>query len=423
MNDGIAGYYAASRREAFAGDPFDAGRRFDVVVVGGGLTGLNAALELARRGVAVCVLERHAVGWGASGRSGGQIIAGPGCDMIALERSLGRAAARELWALCLAGMAELRERIARHRIDCDLADGHLQAAHNPREADRLRREADHLASNYDYPVRYLDRTSLAQQVSTNVYDGGLYDPASGHLHPLNYTLAVARIAREAGALVCEGVDATAIEGNGPHRVHTARGVVDCDTVLLAANAYLDALEPTLSRHFVPVGSHIAATEPLGADVVASLLPGRAAVSDTRRVLDYYRPSGDHRLLFGGRIGALEPSPDALAGALKARILRVFPSLADAAIEFAWGGHVAVTRSHMPHLGRLRGSVFHAQGYSGHGMVLSGVAGRVLAEAATGALAGIDLFARIDNPPLPLPRVLLTPALALMIAWYRLLDRL
>ncbi|MCZ7596602.1 MAG: FAD-dependent oxidoreductase [Gammaproteobacteria bacterium] len=143
VSEAIAGYYAASRREAFSGDPFEAGRRFDVVVIGGGLTGLNAALELARRGVAVCVLERHAVGWGASGRSGGQIIAGPGCDMNTLERSLGRAAARELWALCLAGMAELRGRIARHRIDCDLADGHLQAAHNRREAERLRREAEH----------------------------------------------------------------------------------------------------------------------------------------------------------------------------------------------------------------------------------------------------------------------------------------
>lgn len=422
VSDAVDSYYEATRRGSVTADEFEPGR-FDVVIVGGGLTGLNAAIELARRGIRCCVLERHAIGWGASGRSGGQIIAGLGVDMNGLARALGDDAAQALFAIALEGMTDLRGRVAEHAIECDLTDGHLVAAHDRRAAQSLRREARVMNDRYDYPVRYLEGDALAAQVGSGVYCGGLFDAQSGHLHPLNYTLGVARIARDAGVRLVGGCRVDKVTGKGPHRVECDAGVIDCEHVLICTNAYIDRLEPRLARHFMPVGSHIVATRPLGESEAESLLPGRAAVADTRRVLDYYRLSADRRLLFGGRVGFLDPSVQQLKAVMGRRIARVFPALDGVELDYAWGGHVAVTRSHAPHVGRLRGGILFAQGYSGHGMVLSGIAGKVLAEAAAGEGSRLDLLARIPNPPIPLPRMLRKPALAVILAWFRLLDRI
>ena len=423
MSRYIESYYSATRREQCVCEPFQDGRRFDVAIVGGGLTGLNAALELAQRGIDVCLLEQCAIGWGASGRSGGQVIAGLGCDMTLLEEELGREPSRQLWDIALQGMSDLRRRIKQHQIDCELTDGHLVVAHNAREADKLRRDVDHLCTRYDYPVRFLDRDALATELVSSVYHGALSDSNSGHLHPLNYTLGVARLAQQAGAHLCEEVTVTKIKGDGPLRLVCDAGTIQCEHVLLCTNAWLDRLVPSLARHHIPVGSHIVATEVLGEARANALIPSRAAVSDTRRILDYYRLSADHRLLFGGRVGLLEPNSDQLARVLGQRIARVFPELAGVGIDFAWGGHVAVTRSHAPHLGQLRGGIFFAHGYSGHGMVLSGIAGKILAEAVCGDTGRLERFAAIPNDSIPLPRVLLHPALAIMLTWFRILDRL
>jgi gamma-glutamylputrescine oxidase len=419
----VDSYYAATRREVFTCDPFEDGRRFDVAIVGGGLTGLNAALELAQRGIRPCVLEQQSIGWGASGRSGGQVIAGVGCDMTWLEGILGLDRARQLWDMAMEGMADVRRRIKHYRIDCDLTDGHLVVAHNSREAARLCRSVDHLCTRYDYPVRFLDRNALVDELVSPVYHGALHDPGSGHLHPLNYTLGVARLAQEAGAVVCEGVAVTGIEGGGPYRVRCDAGEIQCENVLLCVNAYLDRLAPSLARHFIPVGSHIVATRALGEDQANALIPGRAAVADTRHILDYYRFSADYRLLFGGRVGLFEPSREDLKTVFRRRIARVFPELAGVEIDYAWGGHVAVTRSHAPHLGQLRDGIFFAHGYTGHGMVLSGIAGKLLAEAVSGDATRLRRFAAIPNPAIVLPRALLRPALAIMLTWFRLLDRM
>ncbi len=421
MSDAVDSYYEATRHGAGESDAFEPGR-FDVAVIGGGLTGLNAAIELAGRGVRACLLEGHAIGWGASGRSGGQVIAGLGVDMDWLARRLGDDVARALFAIALQGMDDLRRRIASHGIECDLVDGHLVAAHNRRAARSLRREAESMNRRYDYPVRYLDGGALAEQVGSTVYHGGLYDDRSGHLHPLNYTLGVAQIARAAGVKIFAGCRVERVIGDGPHRVRCEAGEIACDHVLLCANAYLDRLEPKLARHFIPVGSHIVATRPLDESTANSLLPGNAAVADTRRVLDYYRLSADRRLLFGGRVGLLDPTPAQLRSVMASRIARVFPALEGIQLDHAWGGHVAVTRSHAPHLGRLRGNILFAHGYSGHGMVLSGIAGKVLAEAVAGDDDRLRLLARIPNPAIRMPRRLLKPALAVMLAWFRLLDR-
>ncbi len=419
----VDSYYAATCRGGCETDPFESGRRFDVVVVGGGLTGLNAAIELARRGIGACVVERHVLGWGASGRSGGQIIGGLGVDMDELEHAVGADTARALFAASLESMADLRRRIDEHGIDCDLVDGHLVAAHDRRHAAALEREADLLSTRFDYPVQYLGRGDLAGQVATDVYHGGLLDPRSGHLHPLNYTLGVARIARAAGVTLYENCAVERIGGEGPYRLACSGGEIHCDHVLLCANAYLERLQPSLARHVMAVGSHIVATRPLGREAAERLLPARAAVADTRRVLDYYRLSADHRLLFGGRVGLFDPGVSQLMAVMSGRIARVFPHLAAVDLEYAWGGCVAVTRSHAPHIGRLRGGIYHAHGYSGHGMVLSGIAGKVLAEAVSGSAQRLALFSRIPNPPIPLPLTLHRPAIAIILAWYRLLDRI
>lgn len=415
-------YYAATQNRQFRAAPFEPGAHFDVGIVGGGLTGLNAAIDLAGRGYRVCVVERHAIGSGASGRSGGQVIVGPGCDLALLERALGAGAARRIWDLTVEGLSALVERVETEGIDCDLVAGHATVAHNPREARALEVDAERLAGRYDYPARYVGLKDLDAYVRSDTCHGALFDPQSGHLHPLNYTLGVADAARRAGAAVFENVEVTRIVGNGPCVLETAHGGIGCDHALICTNAYLGDLDRSLARHFIPVGSHIVATSPLG-PAAEQLIPSRAAVADTRRVLDYYRLSADDRLLFGGRVGLLDPSPSDLAGVMRQRIQRVFPSLGEVDIEFAWGGHVAVTRSHAPHLGRLRGNVYFAQGYTGHGMVMSGVAGRILAAAVAGTAERLDLFAAIPNPVIPLPRSLHRPALAVMLAWFRLLDRL
>jgi gamma-glutamylputrescine oxidase len=420
----IRSYYAASANTAPERPALAEDIDCDVCVVGAGLTGLSAALHLAERGYDVVVLEANRVGWGASGRSGGQIIFGYGCEMGVLKRMLTRREVQLLWDLSLEAVALVKERIARHDIHCDLKPGHLHVAIKPRQRVELAAWREQLAEGYGYrELALLEGETLEVVVRSRRYIAGVLDPNSAHLHPLNYTLGLASAAAKAGARICEGSRVTAIEPGPAPVARTAAGRVHCRHLVLAGNAYLDGLDPALRGRIMPVGTYIIATEPLGEARARSLIPGDAAVADINFVLDYFRRSGDHRLLFGGRVSYSTMQPPNLERSMRNRMLKVFPELADVRIDYAWGGRVAITMNRAPDLGRLGLNVFYAQGFSGHGMALTGLAGKLIAEAVAGTAERFDVFTRIRHRPFPGGRRLRMPLLVLAMAYYRLRDLL
>jgi len=423
----VPSYYAATaatppERPALAGD-----LRADVCVVGAGFTGLSAALNLAERGYRVAVLEANRVGWGASGRNGGQIGSGFAADMAWLEGWAGRAAARGLFTLAEEAKAIIRERVERHGISCDLKWGTFHAASKARHMPGLAAKQAHWSEAYGYQGLRLAETpdEAHRYVNSPSYIGGIFDPSSGHLHPLKYCQGLARAAEEAGATIFEGSPVIGLEtgtgGAGQVAAKTGCGRVEADFLLLCGNAYLGDLVPEIRRVIAPLSSYIVATHPLGEDKAADVIPADCAVFDSNHILSYYRLSADRRMLFGGRVGISpfgEPDP---RRALAARMAKLFPQIADAGIEFDWGGYVAMTWARVPHVGRLGGRVYFAHGYSGDGAAMTGLVGRVLAEAVAGQAERFDLFARLPHRGFPGGRLLQRPALVLGLLWYRLCD--
>lgn len=420
----VDSYYAASANPMPDYPVLEGEHTADVCVVGAGLTGVSCALELAERGYRVIVLEANRAAWGASGRSGGQMIFGYSCGEENLEKWLGPGDARRVWEMSLEAIEMIRQRVRDHAIDCDLAPGHVHAALKPRQMRMLEEWRAVLGDRYGYSSLELwDREQTRAAVASDRYIGGLYDSNSGHLHPLNYTLGLVNAAERAGAEFFEDSRATAITPGGEATVTTDSGAVKCRYVVLGGNAYLGPLVSRLAARIMPVGTYIAATEALGAERARALVPGNIAVADTNFVLDYFRLSADHRMLFGGRVSYSTVVPPNLAVAMKRRMLKVFPDLDDVAIEYAWGGYVAITRNRAPDFGRMGDNIFYAQGFSGHGIALTGLAGRLMAEAVAGTAERFDVFGRIPHADFPGGTLLRTPALVLAMLWYRLRDML
>ncbi|WP_458735192.1 NAD(P)/FAD-dependent oxidoreductase [Zobellella taiwanensis] len=417
-------YYAASANLALSYPPLEESLEVDVCIVGAGITGASAALALAERGYKVAVLEGRLAGWGASGRSGGQMIFGYACDQAKLTRLVGMEASQALWDISLEAMTLMRRRIREHAIDCDLADGHLHAAVKPRHMTELEGWARELRRDFGYePLELWSRERVRGQLASDAYLGGLYDPNSGHVHPLNYTLGLVRAAAGAGARFFEHSPVTRVERGATPVAHTPRGKVRCRHLLLCGNAYLEGIVPEIERKIMPVGTYITATEPLGETRARELIRNNMAVADINFVLDYFRLSADHRLLFGGRVSYSRLDPLNLADAMGKRLRQVFPQLQGVKQQYTWGGYVGITMNRAPHFGRLDGNVYFAQGFSGHGIALTGMAGTLMAEAIAGSAERFDLFGRIPHPDFPGGRLLRTPALVLAMAWYRLRDRL
>lgn len=418
-----ASWYAASAQPAPDHPRIDGTHQADVCVLGAGLTGLSAALELAQAGYKVIVLEAERVGWGASGRNGGQVIFGFGCGEGKLEALVGRADARRLFDWSLEGVRLLRERIVQYGIDCDWRDGHAHVAIRPRHVAELTHWQRELAEHYDYPLAWLDREQLRTGLASDRYLGALYDARSGHLHPLNYTLGVARAAVAAGVRICERSPVLRMERGTQPVLHTAHGSVRCDFAVLAGNALVKGIAPALDRKIMPVGTYIGATAPLGAERARALIGNDMAVADMNWALDYFRLSADHRLLFGGRASYSNFQPPNLRAVMRARMRRVFPQLREFDFEYLWGGVIDISRNRAPHWGRLCDNVYFAQGFSGHGVAATGLAGRVIGEAIRGQAERLDAFARIRHRDFPGGRTLRTPLLVAAMAWFKLRDAL
>ncbi len=409
----------------------------DVAIVGGGLAGLSAAIELADRGFSVVLLEAREVGSGASGRNGGQAIHGLACDQGEIEAQLGLEASKRVWAMSIEALDLIRARCARFSIDCDWRDGWLGLAVNARRAAELRAWQERMDRVYGYPTDWISPADIGRWIDSPRFHSGLHDARSGHLHPLKYSLGLARAARSLGVRLYERSAVTALEpaaaAGTSSVVRTATGSVRARQVLLAGNVYLQAfapaLAPQLGARIMPVGTYIVCSERLDPGVAASLIPSRAAVCDTNFVLDYFRPTADDRLLYGGRVSYSTVTPMNLAASMQRRMAMTFPQLRDAQVEYAWGGFVDISMNRAPDFGRLparsgaASNVYYLQGFSGHGLALTGLAGQLVAEAMAGDASRFDTFARLKHRPFPGGRLLRTPALVLGMAYYRLRDAL
>jgi gamma-glutamylputrescine oxidase len=402
--------------------------RADVCVIGAGYAGLSAALELARRGYSVVLLEAQRAGFGASGRNGGQVIVGFGNDgECAIERQFPREDARRAWEVTVDGVALLHERRLAHGIDCDWQPGYLSLATKPRKTADLQRWMDHVVRAYDYPLRFIPRQEMPQWVASDRFHSAVFDGASGHLHPLRYCLGLARAAVAAGVRLYESSPVFHVDRGARPTVRTGMGACECDFVVLAGNVYLgeygDAVAPEVSSRIIPVGTYMIATEPLGRERADALMPRRTAASDTNFILDYFRLSTDDRLLFGGADSYTGHAPRNLALRIRRSMLGVFPQLHDVAVGHAWGGFVDITLNKAPHFGRLGRNIWFVQGFSGHGLALAGMAGLLVAEAIAGQVERFDLLARIRHLPFPGGALMRTPALVLGMWYYRLRDAL
>jgi gamma-glutamylputrescine oxidase len=396
----------------------------DVAVLGGGIAGCSAALHLAKRGYKVALLEARRIGYGASGRSGGQTIFGLAASQQKLEREVGRDDARRLFDLSIEALELTQSLIQEYAIDCDYRPNHVHVAVKPRHVRELTQWAAELRADYGYSsVQLLDRDELQGHVHSDRYLGGLLDPRSGHLQPLKYTQGLARAAEAEGAIIHENSEVLRYEDGREVRVHTAEGSVRCAHLILCGNAYIGAVAPTLSRRILGVGTYIIATEPLGEGRARSLLPSNAAVADINWILDYFRRSQDHRLLFGGRVSYSSVQPPRLAESMRQRMVRVFPTLSDVKVANAWGGYLDITMSRAPDFGRLAPNVYYLQGFSGHGVALAGLAGELASQAIAGTAERFDVFARIPHREFPGGRLLRRPSLMLAMLYYRLRDLL
>jgi gamma-glutamylputrescine oxidase len=420
----VNSWYAASVSPRPGAPALQGEQRADVCVVGGGYTGLSAAIHLRKRGYSVTVLEAQRVAWGASGRNGGHVGIGQRADQHTLENLVGKSHAKALWHLGLEAVETVCELIREFTIDCELKTGNLHVAATGKAARELEEEVEHLSTSYGYKgLSYLPADELQGATSARGFHGGVMDTGSRHLHPLKYALGLADAAVQLGATLHEGSRVTGYEEGDKVRVVTAEGSVIADHVVLACNGYLEKLEPRVAGQIMPINNYMLATEPLDEATARRLIRDDASMSDTRFVINYWKLSADNRLLFGGGESYTRRFPKDIAGFVRPHMLGIYPELEATRIDYAWGGTLAVTLNRMPAFGRVSPRVFYAHGYSGHGVPIATLAGKLLGEAIAGTAERFDIMAQVPSPRFPGGTLLRWPGLVAGMLFYSLRDRL
>ena len=416
-------WYAATTEPLPPFPPLRGAARADVCVVGAGYTGLSAALHLAEAGHDVVLLEAQRVGFGASGRNGGQLGSGQRMEQTALERLVGADDASHLWRLGEEAKDLIKGLVARHGIACHLKPGVAHACFTPREMDEEHAYAAHLAARYGYEqIETLDREAMHALCPSPTYHGGTLDMGAAHLHPLAFALGLARAAQAAGVRIHEGAQVHDIRRGAKARVATDAGHVEADHVVLACNGYLGGLDRRVATRVMPINNFIVATKPLGEDA-ARVLTRDVAVADTKFVVNYFRLSHDKRLLFGGGESYGYRFPRDIRATVRRPMLEIFPHLAEVPLDYAWGGTLAITMKRMPYLARVAPNILSASGYSGHGVGMATLAGRLMTEAVRGQSDGFDCMTRVPCPAFPGGTALRSPLLVLAMSWFALRDRL
>ncbi|QHE83566.1 NAD(P)/FAD-dependent oxidoreductase [Hydrogenophaga sp. BPS33] len=417
-------YYEASVQRPAPLPRLGASLDVDVVVVGAGFSGLSAALELAQRGLSVVVLEADRIGSGASGRNGGQAIVGYASGMGPFEQQLAAADARRAWDMSLEAIDLIDARIAAHGIHCDRVNGYVYVADSPRKACELHEEMEGLTRR-GVAVEWAEGADVSRLIDSPRYRVAGREQRSGHLHPLKYALGLARAAQALGVRIFEQSPVTDLQRGNTLVARTAKGQVKARFGVLAGNCMLPEygpqVAPEIAPRIMPVGTYIVGTAPLDPALCARLIPGNAAVCDNNFVLDYFRFSADHRMLFGGRVSYTTRTPSRLEAVMRERMGQVFPALAGVPIEYVWGGFVDISMNRAPDFGRLGDNLYYLQGFSGHGVALTGLAGKLVAEAVAGQAGRFDVYAGLQHRRFPGGPLLRTPSLALGMLWHRLRD--
>ena len=417
-------YYTATAVGMHDHPALQGAQRADVCVIGGGFTGLSAALNLAEQGMDVVLLEAERIGFGASGRNGGLIGSGQRKDALEMEKQFGFGKSRQFWDFAEAAKTEIRDRVAKHDIACDLQYGQIEGVHKKSYVGFAEEYAAALAERYDYPhARALSREETRSLVATDDFLEGLYDKQAMSIHPLNYALGLGRAARDAGVRIYENSRVTRYTRSDPATVTTQEGQVEASFIVLGCNGYLGKLEPRVAGKIMPINNFMIATEPLGEECARQLIADRICVHDTRFVVNYFRTSEDYRLLFGGGENYRPGFPSDIEAFVRPYMLELFPQLSDAGIDYAWGGTLSVTVNRLPHLGRLQPNLFFAQGYSGHGVAISNFAGKIIAEAIAGTAGRFDVMASLPIHTFPGGTLLRYPGMVLGMLFFSLRDRL
>lgn len=418
-----ASYYAATANNTARYPSLLGEQHHDVVIVGGGFTGVSAMLHLVERGYDVALVEANRVGWGASGRNGGQLIDGM-VESHRISKRLGADAAKITYQMGVDCRQIVVDRIEKYAIDCDLKYGYVELALRDADVDELKSwYAEKIEANYPHEMKFVGRDEIKSIVGSDSYLAGLVNMGNGHLHPLNLCTGEAAAAVELGATIYEQSPVTKIHHGQNPRLETASGTIHAKKVLLAGNAYLGRTEPRLSGKVISAGSYIMATEPLSPELREELLPQNMACIDTRSALDYFRLSTDGRMLWGGMCNYSGRVPKSITAALRPSMLNIFPQLQDARIDYEWGGNIAISLNRIPQFGRIQGNTYYVQGYSGHGVAPTHIAGKVLADIVAGESEQFEIFSKIHHWKLPGGKWFANPALALGMMYVRLKELL